>query len=106
MPKTKGGSLLLIATLAFINTIKDKYNLKYIQLKDNSAFYCKNVLRSSIANLYMFKYGFMPFNTDTYSFDVAKLVDYKINQKIIKIIKVKHTNIKNYLLVTMNKFNL
>ena len=115
MPKTKGGSLLLNMILQFINDIKSKYKLKYIQLKDNSHFTCnQDNERTPISNLYMLtrcntwygKYGFIPFDPVKKGVDIDVLVDYKINQKLIKLIKVKHTHLSDYLTVAINRLNL
>jgi hypothetical protein len=106
MPKTRGGSLLLDTTLKFINKIKGKYNLTHIQLRDNSFFTCHlDNNKTPISNLYMLtrgdtwygKYGFIPFNPDKNSIDIDVLVDYKTNQKLVKLIKVKHIKLKQYM---------
>jgi len=115
MPKTKGGSLLLRMTLNFIDDIKSKYKLKYIQLKDNSTFTCEEDGKSTpICNLYMLtrgdtwygKYGFIPFDPIKKQIDIDTLVDYKTNQKLVKIIKIKCTDIKEYLIKATYKLNL
>lgn len=115
MPKTKGGSLLLNMILQFINDIKSKYKLKYIQLKDNSQFTCVNDNeKTSICNLYMLtrghtwygKYGFIPFDPIKREINVDVLVDYKTNQKLVHLVKVKHTRLYDYLTVAINKLNL
>lgn len=106
MPKSRGGSLLLDTTLKFIDTIKNKYKLSYIQLKDNSFFTChldKQV--TPMATLYMLtrgntwygKYGFIPFDPVRKEIDINTLVDYKTNQKLVKLVKVKHTGIRDYM---------
>lgn len=105
MPKTKGGSLLLKLTLKYIDEIRDKYDLKYIQLRDTGNFTCHQIKKKTpICNLYMLtrgdtwygKYGFTPFDPVTKQPNYDVLVDYKLNQKLVKIIKVKHTQIYQY----------
>lgn len=106
MPKTKGGTLLLKTTLKFIDDIKLKYNLKYIQLRDTSTFVCrKNAIKTPISNLYMLtrgdtwygKYGFIPFDPNNKQIDIDNLVNYKTNQKLVKLVKVKYTNLKSFM---------
>ncbi|AYV77632.1 MAG: hypothetical protein Dasosvirus15_5 [Dasosvirus sp.] len=71
MPRTRGGSLLLRLALDFIREyLKPKFDLQYIQLKDNSFVYCKQVRdKIEFCNMYMLshgdtwygKYGFVTF---------------------------------------------
>jgi hypothetical protein len=106
LPETKGGTLLLKLALYFIKTyLKAKYNLKYIQLKDNSILYCGKSGKSiHLDSLYMLthgdtwygKYGFIPFDIHTEDTDEQKLELYKKNQKLVKT-KLKDSNIKKIL---------
>ena len=106
MPKTRGGSLLLNMTLDFIKKyLKPKYARKYIQLKDNSYFPCRQTKNTiDFDSLYMMshghtwygKYGFVPFDTNTESTDVYTLNDYKSNQKLVEKTKVKDTKTEKY----------
>jgi hypothetical protein len=115
MPKTKGGSLLLKTMLSFVDSIKNKYKLRYIQLRDTSGFAChRDKTSTHIANLYMLtrgdtwygKYGFVPFNLDKRQIDIDLLADYKTNQRLVKLVKVKYTNIRDYLIKASYKPHL
>lgn len=106
LPKTQKGSLLLHATLNFIDTIKKKYKLKHIQLLDNSFFNCKltnvNIELSSMLMLvrgdtWYGKYGFVPYDEINKKMDLEKYIQYKMNQKLVQIIKIGCTNLKNHL---------
>jgi len=113
MPKTRGGSYLLQAVLAYINKIKKQYKLKYIMLRDNSYFSCRRTGKSvSMSALYMLtkgstwyhKYGFVPFDPETENIDMAKYIDLKTNQKIVDIIPVKCTPIKELIMDSFFKY--
>ena len=104
MPKTKGGTLLLNLTLDFIKKVlKPKYNLKYIQLRDNSNLYCEKTKTSiefdsfymlTHGNTWYGKYGFIPFDVNTNKVDKIKLKQYKKNQELVKT-KLQNTNVLN-----------
>jgi hypothetical protein len=49
--KYKRGKSLLAMAFKLINLIKDKYGLKYVQLTDNSAKYCKNKHRINLVKM-------------------------------------------------------
>ncbi|AYV84215.1 MAG: hypothetical protein Hyperionvirus19_39 [Hyperionvirus sp.] len=108
MPKTRGGSLILGLTLDFIKKVlKNKYNLKYVWLKDNSFFYCQEAKEKiDMDSLYMFtrgntwygRYEFLPFNINTGTLDFDSLIDYSLNKKLIRTIRLKCTDIEKYLL--------
>lgn len=115
MPKSKGGSLLLKTVLSFIDEIKPKYDLQYIQLRDTSTFTChKDNKKTPICNLYMLtigetwygKYGFIPFDPIIKQPNIDILVDYKTNQKLVKLVKVKYTQLKKYLKMASTKPHL
>ena len=87
MPKTNEGTLLLKTTLNFIKSIKDRYNLKYVQLMDNSVFNCKTDKQNTpLSNLSMLtrghtwygKYGFVPFDTINETLDIDGIVNYRL----------------------------
>ena len=114
MPKTQGGSLLLNATLNFIDDITSKYNLKYIQLRDTSNFTChKDKKNTPVCNLYMLtrgdiwygRYGFIPFDPNTKQMDIDGMVNYKLNQKLVKLVKVKHIDMYNYFIKASHQKN-
>ena len=103
--------LLLEASLQFFKDIQSTYNLKYIQLRDTSKFSCPtDGKKTSIANLYMLtrgetwygKYGFIPFDPETKQIDIDTLVDYKTNQRLVKLVKVKYTNLRQYIEIASN----
>lgn len=103
MPKTRKGTLLLHMTIDFIQKrLKDRFNLQYIQLKDNSFYYCqKSKTNIDFDSLYMLtrantwygKYGFRPFNPVAKQLDIELHVNYKVNQKLVDAIKVGCTNL-------------
>jgi hypothetical protein len=107
MPKTKIGTLLMRMVLDFsMNILKPKYKCKYIQLKDNSYYWCDKIKKKiEFDNLYMLtkgntwygKYNFIPFNPDKKDVDIENYVNYKTNQKIINIIKIKHIDLYKYI---------
>jgi hypothetical protein len=114
LPKTKGGSLILKAVLEFIDLIKNKYKLKYIQLRDTSHFKCAKSGNSiPMSTLYMltrgstwyYKYGFVPYNIKKNSIDIEKLVALKTNQNLVNLIPIKCTNIYNIILTEFHKLN-
>lgn len=100
------GEKLLQLTVAFIKSIKDIYKLEYIQSKDNIALNCIDTMPIELSNLCMLttgntlygKYGFKPFNAYLKQYDFDKYIDYKINQKIVNIIKINYTQIKDIML--------
>lgn len=109
------GKLLLRASLAFIDKMKDHYKLKYIYLKDNSSKPCKiahdniplgTFLMFVSGNTWYGKYGFIPFNYEKQITDTYKLKKYKNNQEIIKTTKIKDTNIKKYIGKAIKKLNI
>jgi hypothetical protein len=107
LPKTQGGSIILSGMLSFINSIKNKYKLKYIQLKDNSYFFCKsNKKNIPLSTLYMLtrgstwyhKYGFNPYDNKTKGIDIDNMVKLKTNQNLVNKIRLSCTNIENIIM--------
>jgi hypothetical protein len=111
MPKAelndkKGGSLLIIA-LKLINMIKDNYKLKYVQLSDNSAKYCKNkhrielhkMLTLTTGTTWYAKYGFTPKE------EIYRKQFYKNNKIMDKLLLKDIPNIKKYLIYGHKKSN-
>jgi hypothetical protein len=87
------GTFLLNLTVALISQLKDKFNLKYIELTDNSFIYCDkyNIRLADLSFLqyndtWYGKHGFMP-SKDTY------IEYYKDNQKILARFLTKDLNI-------------
>ena len=115
MPKTGAGSLILRMSLAFIKQyLNPKYDLKHVQLKDNSHFLCHiNKQMINFDSLYMLaygntwygKYGFIPFDPDNKILDEKNYEIYKKNQQIVNTTLVKTTNLKNILLNANKKLN-
>ena len=105
--KTNIGTTLLQITLKFIKkSLKEKYNLKYIVLRDTSLYKCpitKKIIEFD--SIYMLsrgttwygKYGFIPYDFDNKEVDKFNYKKYKKNSKLVNTIKVKDTNIKKYL---------
>lgn len=100
------GKLLLKVTLAFIEKMKNHYNIKYIKLRDNSRKPCGSIgdgipfdtyLMFVSGNTWYGKYGFVPFSQEQKKTDKKKLKLYLENQKIVKNTKVKDTNIAKHM---------
>ena len=101
---TNQGSHLLQIAIKFIKKIKDKYNIKKIELKDNAYINCfnKKIYLSNFLLLtrgYTFygKYGFIPKNTKQYNkqlYLIDKLKKIKVKDinfiKLVKNIKPKY----------------
>ena len=112
----KKGTLLLTFVLNFIEQyIAKEYEVKYIQLKDNSQKWCKLVKNSiDLDSFYMFvngktwygKYGFVPFDVDNIKTDKYTLKSYKKNQKKVNETLVKDTHIGKYIKDTIKKYDL
>lgn len=96
------GSHLLKVIIAFIESLKEKYGLKYIQLKDNSYLQCKQIGQIELDSLYMLtqgdtwygKYRFRPFNTYKKDLDIDRYIDYRVNSILVDKIKINCTNLK------------
>jgi len=115
MPKSKGGSMLLRLCIQFLKELKDKYDLTYIQLKDNSFIFCnQNNTRIDFDSFYMLthgdtwygKYGFIPYDPEKEIVDIEKYSDYKLNQKLVNIIKVGCINMKPLIKRAVDKLKL
>lgn len=96
------GSSLLRLSLS----LAKKYNVKRIQLKDNSAYLCKPRNKKLLfplmhtllwGNTWYGKYGFRPYDPDHDEEDVELAMIYDENKNIIKTTKVADTNLFNYL---------
>ena len=108
--KYKKGTSLLLMALKLINMIKDNYELKYIQLADNSAKYCNNkyrinlVLMSTLTSglTWYAKHGFIPKDKITKAY-------FEENIKIMDKVYLKDIpNMKEYLIKghTKSKSNI
>lgn len=109
MPKAemsdKKGSSLLVIAFKLINMIKDNYELKYIQLSDNSAKYCKNKHRINLVKMstltsgltWYAKYGFIPK-------DKYQSKDFEENIKIMEQVYLKNIpKLKQYIIESHKK---
>lgn len=113
-PKTKLGTLLLHMTLNFIeNQLKNKYELKYIQLKDNSLFRCEKTQTTiefdsfymlTHGNTWYGKYGFIPYDVEKQRTDKVTLKYYKLNQKLVDK-KISQIELENILQKANKKIN-
>ena len=110
-----GGKLLLKLSLAIINKVKDHYNLKYIQLTDNSRKKCDlinefidldSLKMLTSGNTWYGSYGFIPFNSTSEKTDKMSYKDYLHNQKIVKNTLVKNANIEKYVMKAIDKYKL
>ena len=99
---TNQGSHLLQIAIKFIKKIKDKYNIKKIELKDNAYINCFDK-RIELSNMLLFtkgytfysKYGFTPKDSNIKS---------RLNKILLLInkLKVKHINFKKIYDLTKN----
>lgn len=109
------GSLLLKVGLKFIDTIKDHYDLQFIQLKDNSRKLCGKINEYiDIDSLSMLtngdtwygKYGFVPYDKDKKQTDIFNYKKYKYNQNIVNTKILKDTNIIETIEYIMTKLEM
>lgn len=110
-----GGSILLKMAIKFLRENKQRFKIDIIQIKDNSYLSCANISKTiDLSSLYMLtsgdtwygKYGFVPFDYIKGIDDTEKHIDYKVNKKLVNLIKLKCTNIANILLKGLNENNL
>lgn len=115
LPKSKAGSILLQGILKFIDSIKDKYKLEYIRLRDTSHIYCEeNRTSIDLSSLYMLtkgttwynKYGFIPSMTTENKPDIENLVKLEVNKKLVEKTKVKCTKVGDLLLREISKMKV
>ncbi len=101
-----GGSKLLIMCIQFLKDTYDRYNVKRIQLKDNSMFTChKNNKKIMMALMHTLlygdtwygKYGFRPYDSYNDIQDTELSEIYEKNFDIVKNTKTKDTNLYNCL---------
>lgn len=101
-----GGGILLRLCIYFLKDKKERYRITRIQLKDNSMFTCRSNSRklffSSMHTLlfgdtWYGKYGFRPYDPDLMEEDKELLKYYMENKEIVQTVKVKDTNLFNYL---------
>lgn len=111
----KSRSMLLRACLKLLNTVKDKYKLKYVWLMDTSEKYCNKVNNYiNLDSFYMLlygnswygKYGFEPFKKDREINDEIRKSKYKENQKIVKETSIENTKIEDILINAIKKNKL
>lgn len=106
LEKPGGGGKLLKMCIHFLKDTKNKYNVKRIQLKDNSFFVCKsNNKRINFAlmntllhgDTWYGKYGFRPYDFASDMEDKELTEIYNNNKKIATTTKTQDTNLYNYL---------
>lgn len=101
-----GGGKLLRMCIQFLKDNKDRYNVKRIQLKDNSFFLCQRYnkkINFALMHTLLYgdtwygKYGFRPYDpmNDVEDKELTKFYD--SNKKIITMTKTKDTNLYNCL---------
>jgi hypothetical protein len=110
-----GGKILLKMCIEFLTLNKQKYNIKQLELMDNSVFSCKPIKQNinfSMMTILLSgdtwygKYGFQPFdnfddgNSDKETKKLMKL--YGNNKKIITTAKVRNTRLLRYLYSTLD----
>lgn len=96
-----GNSLLRLSL-----SLAKKYDVKRIQLKDNSTYLCKPRNKKLLfplmhtllwGNTWYGKYGFRPYDPDRDEEDVELAKIYDENKNIVRMTKVADTNLFNYL---------
>ena len=92
----KGGNELMKLLINYLYKIKDKYKLKYIQLRDNSTKYIngeriilKNLMYLTQGRTWYEKYGFIPCQLDTMDKIIFDKNDYKKKLKQWKLYVTK-----------------
>ena len=89
-----------------------KLNIRHITLTDNSLKFCNSIKKSIKLSLMLTlltghtwygKYGFRPFNTETYNYDKISLESYNENTEIINSITIEKANILKYIELTEKK---
>jgi len=106
LQRNHGGSIILNLVLEYINKIKDKYDIRYITLMDNSMKICEGK-KISLSIMYTLmhgitwygKYGFTPY--DQFNDNATKILKkkYENNMNIMKKTKLGDVPIlKKYLL--------
>ena len=116
IPQKNIGTTLLKTALDFIkNNLKERFKLKYVELKDNSHVNCKSIKTNiDLDSLYMLtrghtwygKYGFLPCNPDDGTIHMENYKSYKHNQNIVNTIKIKDTNIGSYVINAVRKLKI
>ena len=114
--KTKTGTFLLTFMLNLIkNKLKDKYKLKYIQLRDNSLYYCKsNNKHIKFSAFYMLtrgdtwygKYGFVPYDEIKNDKNIINSLKYKKNNKLVSETKLNQVNAAKLIYNAMKKLEI
>lgn len=111
----KGGTVLLKMIIQYLRENKNTLNIKYIQLRDTSHFYCNNVQDNiDLCTLYMFthgetwygKYGFTPYYSKYGITDIKGIVDYNVLSTLVKILKLKNTDIEQTMINAIDKHNI
>jgi len=127
------GSLLLKITLKMLEKYKERFNIKYIVLTDNSLKKCNNVniqlstmkillsghtwygnpknfcicpKNKNFCNFCLYgKYGFRPYSLETnkLKLDTRLNIKYKNNIKIMDRITISEANILNYIVLIKKK---
>jgi hypothetical protein len=109
---SKGGSFLLELAKAFINSIKNKYNIKIIQLKDNALKSCTNknlklwfFTTLVTGNPWYINHGFEPYNTTELKLDDTNKIKILANYRILYRTNVTVLKEENILDFTDEKLN-
>ena len=101
-----GGRILLKTAIQFLKDNKIEYDLKRIQLKDNSLYPCheskKNIklplMHTLIfGNTWYNKYGFLPYDPDLDEPDIVLLDFLNKNAEIVRTTRVGDTNLFEHL---------
>lgn len=101
------GSILLKLTIKMLKKYKNKFNINKIILVDNSLKQCKkyNIEFSTMMILlnghtWYGKYGFRPFDSDTYNLNKIKNKQYDNNITIMSSITIQESNLLEYIKLT------
>lgn len=110
-----GGTLLLEFILSYLKQNKRKFNINRITLDDISRKSCNNcddqIHLASLSflthnNTWYGKYGFLPYDSVKQRPDKEKLRLYRMNQAILKKIKVKDVKLLKYMEQAIKDHNI
>jgi hypothetical protein len=106
----KSGGTIIKLALKLIDKVKEKYNLKYVRLQDNSYKTCYNIKGNSInlsrmmtlmtGETWYGKYGFRPFDAHDENNTGNLFKKYLKNKEIME--KAKMKDIKNFKILIKN----
>ena len=107
--------LLFEVAMQFISVIQSEYNLKYIRSKDTAKLYLNynnafinmsDYFMLTTGNTFFGKHNFVSYDVMTDTYNGYSMVNYLVNKKLMFLIKIKNTDIKQYLVNITKKYNI